>query len=212
SRGFDDLLQPGEVTGDGSGVALELLVADARLPPQGEHRLAAVAVRDHAHRVVEHLPRRQGHLVIQYAVRVPLDEREADTTHRRFDEPPAVDLLDGAAEPGSPLGQIRRVGGVLVDLVYRTVDPFADMPRFRRQVADDRRLRKLPAMRQPSCRRGRPNVFRRIVDALLGRAPRWEDRSSWPDLPPDIGVREPRRPRPSSSGGAAVLDPPTDLS
>ena len=38
-----------------------------------------------------------------------------------------------------------------------------------------------------------------------------EDRSGWGDLPPDIGVREPRRPRPSSSGGAAVLDPPTDL-
>ena len=30
-------------------------------------------------------------------------------------------------------------------------------------------------------------------------------------LPPDIGVREPRRPRPSSGSSAAVLDPPTDL-
>jgi hypothetical protein len=66
-------------------------------------------------------------------------------------------------------------------------------------------------MRQPSCRRGRPNFFKRMVDALLRRRPRYEDRSTWGDPPPDIGVREPRRPRPSSSGGAAVLDPPTDL-
>jgi hypothetical protein len=66
-------------------------------------------------------------------------------------------------------------------------------------------------MRQASCRRGRPNLFKRIVDALLGRRPRYEDISSWGDPPPDIGVREPRRPRPSSFGGAAVLDPPSEL-
>jgi len=66
-------------------------------------------------------------------------------------------------------------------------------------------------MGQPSCRRGRPNLFRRIIDAFLGRRRRYEDRSSWGDMPPDIGVREPRRPRPSSTGGAAVLDPPADL-
>jgi hypothetical protein len=51
-----------------------------------------------------------------------------------------------------------------------------------------------------------------MVTALLRRRPRYEDRSVWPDVPPDMGVREPRRPRPSSFGGAAVLDPPTDLS
>jgi hypothetical protein len=28
--------------------------------------------------------------------------------------------------------------------------------------------------------------------------------------PPDIGVREPRRPVPSASGGAIALDPPDD--
>jgi len=66
-------------------------------------------------------------------------------------------------------------------------------------------------MDKPDCRRGRPNFFKRIIAALFGRGPRYEDRSSWGDLPPDIGVREPRRPRPSSTGGAAVLDPPTDL-
>jgi hypothetical protein len=32
-----------------------------------------------------------------------------------------------------------------------------------------------------------------------------------PDLPPDIGVREPRRPRPSLSGGAVTLELPPDL-
>jgi hypothetical protein len=30
------------------------------------------------------------------------------------------------------------------------------------------------------------------------------------DLPPGAGVREPRRPRPSSGSAAAVLDPPTE--
>jgi hypothetical protein len=28
------------------------------------------------------------------------------------------------------------------------------------------------------------------------------------DLPPDIGVREPRRPRPAGGAGAVTLDPP----
>ena len=30
--------------------------------------------------------------------------------------------------------------------------------------------------------------------------------------PPDIGVREPRRPVPSASGGAVALDPPDEQS
>jgi hypothetical protein len=33
---------------------------------------------------------------------------------------------------------------------------------------------------------------------------------SWPEEPPpDIGVREPRRPRPEGGAGTAVLEPPT---
>jgi hypothetical protein len=34
------------------------------------------------------------------------------------------------------------------------------------------------------------------------------DYGDWQEPPPDIGVREPRRPRPSSGAGSAVLDPP----
>ncbi|HZC31561.1 MAG TPA: hypothetical protein VE261_08580 [Gaiellaceae bacterium] len=54
------------------------------------------------------------------------------------------------------------------------------------------------------------------VRALLERAfprrrrRRFEDRSDWPDAPPDGGVREPRRPVVGGSSGAAVLDPPVD--
>jgi hypothetical protein len=53
-------------------------------------------------------------------------------------------------------------------------------------------------------------LLRRIV-AKLRRPPQLEDRSTWGDPPPDIGVREPRRPRPSGSSGAATLDPPAEL-
>jgi len=60
-------------------------------------------------------------------------------------------------------------------------------------------------------RHERPNVFRRIIAAFRGGRPRYEDRSTWAEPPPDIGVREPRRPRPSSTGGAAILDPPAEL-
>jgi hypothetical protein len=55
------------------------------------------------------LTRRQGHLVIQDAVRVAFDERETDPPHRRLNEPLPVHVLDGVAEPGSPLGQVRRI-------------------------------------------------------------------------------------------------------
>lgn len=49
-------------------------------------------------------------------------------------------------------------------------------------------------MREPSCRRERPNVIKRMIAAVFGRRPRrFEDRSGWGDPPPDIGVREPRR-------------------
>jgi len=42
---------------------------------------------------------------------------------------------------------------------------------------------------------------------------RTKRRADYLDEPPlDIGVREPRRPRPSASGGAALLElPPQDL-
>jgi len=63
-------------------------------------------------------------------------------------------------------------------------------------------------MQRSRCRDRRPNLFKRIVSTLFRRPPRqFEDRSGWSDPPPDIGVREPRRPRPLGSGGAAVLDP-----
>jgi hypothetical protein len=65
-------------------------------------------------------------------------------------------------------------------------------------------------MHQPARPERRPSLFKRIVTRFRKRR-RLEDRSEWGEPPPDIGVREPRRPRPSSSGGAAVLDPPTDL-
>src|SRR5436309_183956 len=38
----------------------------------------------------------------------------------------ALDLLDGKAEPRSPLGEVRRVHGVLVHLVRGAVDPLTD--------------------------------------------------------------------------------------
>jgi len=61
-----------------------------------------------------------------------------------------------------------------------------------------------------SCRR--PGLFRRILAAFFGRElPRFEDRRGWGDPPPDSGVREPRRPHPRGSAGAAVLEPPVEL-
>jgi hypothetical protein len=63
-------------------------------------------------------------------------------------------------------------------------------------------------MRDPSCRPSRPSLLKRLV-AWFRPARRLEDRSDWPEPPPDAGVREPRRPRPSGFGGAALLDPPS---
>jgi hypothetical protein len=58
-----------------------------------------------------------------------------------------------------------------------------------------------------NCRR-RANRFKRLI-AFLRRRPVTVP-SAWLDEPPDpdIGVREPRRPRPSSGSGTAVLEPP----
>ena len=58
----------------------------------------------------------------------------------------------------------------------------------------------------PTCKR--PNRMKRLV-AFLRRRSRTYAPVDWPEeLPPDIGVREPRRPKPGSGSGAAVLDPP----
>jgi hypothetical protein len=43
----------------------------------------------------------------------------------------------------------------------------------------------------------KPGLFTRLLQFLGLRKP-----------PPDIGVREPRRPTPQASGGAVSLDPP----
>jgi hypothetical protein len=51
--------------------------------------------------------------------------------------------------------------------------------------------------------------FRRLLRFLgIGREPGGGGPSSMEDFPPGAGVREPRRPKPFGSAGAAVLDPP----
>ncbi len=63
-------------------------------------------------------------------------------------------------------------------------------------------------MDKPSCRR--PNRFKRFI-AFLRRRCEQTAPSPWLDEPPagpDIGVREPRRPRPHGGAGAVLLDPP----
>jgi hypothetical protein len=49
---------------------------------------------------------------------------------------------------------------------------------------------------------------RRFLDRILGRPPRPDVPEDLPEAPPDIGVREPRRPRPSAGSGTAVVEPP----
>jgi hypothetical protein len=56
----------------------------------------------------------------------------------------------------------------------------------------------------PRRRRGR---VRSLLDRLRGRG-REPEVPDAPEPPPDIGVREPRRPRPSAGSGTAVLEPP----
>ena len=62
---------------------------------------------------------------------------------------------------------------------------------------------------------GRGVFFSRTPDGVWWRLRlrpcrrRYEDRSGWPDAPPDGGVREPRPPRgPSPLSAAVRLDPP----
>jgi hypothetical protein len=53
--------------------------------------------------------------------------------------------------------------------------------------------------------------WRRLTARIFHRAPQLFDYGDWqqPEPPPDIGVREPRRPRPSAGGASAVIDPPS---
>jgi hypothetical protein len=62
-------------------------------------------------------------------------------------------------------------------------------------------------MDRPRCRQ--PSRFKRLI-ALLRLRRRKPEPFSWPEEPPpDIGVREPRRPRPEGGAGTAILEPPT---
>jgi hypothetical protein len=49
---------------------------------------------------------------------------------------------------------------------------------------------------------------RALLDRLRGRGRGPEIPEDLPGAPPDIGVREPRRPRPPSGSGTAVVEPP----
>jgi hypothetical protein len=49
---------------------------------------------------------------------------------------------------------------------------------------------------------------RALLERLRGRGRGPEIPEDLPDAPPDIGVREPRRPRPPSGSGTAVVEPP----
>jgi hypothetical protein len=71
-------------------------------------------------------------------------------------------------------------------------------------------------MKQPStrtCRRDRAPWFVRALDFLRLRSPTQRCGDFYLDEPPpDTAVMEPRRPRPSAPGGAALLElPPTDI-
>jgi hypothetical protein len=63
-------------------------------------------------------------------------------------------------------------------------------------------------MDKPRCRQ--PNRFKRLI-AFLPRRCGQTVPSSWLDEPPadpNIGVREPRRPRPHGGAGTVQLEPP----
>jgi hypothetical protein len=63
-------------------------------------------------------------------------------------------------------------------------------------------------MDKPRCRR--PNRLKRLLAFLRSRCEETMP-SSWLDEPPadpDIGVREPRRPRPHGGAGTVLLEPP----
>ena len=67
--------------------------------------------------------------------------------------------------------------------------------------------------RTTTCRHDRAPWFVRALNFLRLRSrPKHCGDFHLDEPPPDIGVREPRRPRPSAPGGAALLEPPqTDV-
>jgi hypothetical protein len=63
-------------------------------------------------------------------------------------------------------------------------------------------------MDEPRCRR--PKRFKRLIALIRGSCEQTLP-SSWLQEPPDdpdIGVREPRRPRPQGGTGMVLLEPP----
>jgi hypothetical protein len=63
-------------------------------------------------------------------------------------------------------------------------------------------------MDEPRCRQ--PSRFKRLI-AMLRRRCEQTVPTAWLDEPsadPDIGVREPRRPRPHGGAGTVLLEPP----
>jgi hypothetical protein len=54
----------------------------------------------------------------------------------------------------------------------------------------------------------KPGRLRGLLDRLRRRRRSPVSEDLRPESPPDIGVREPRRPRPSSGSGTAVVEPP----
>jgi hypothetical protein len=50
--------------------------------------------------------------------------------------------------------------------------------------------------------------MKRLISFLRFRRQKAVPAEWFDEPPPDIGVREPRRPRPFGSGGAVLLDPP----
>jgi hypothetical protein len=57
-------------------------------------------------------------------------------------------------------------------------------------------------------KRNRAGWAQRLLAFLGLRRPPRQPFAELDDQPPDIGVREPRRPRPESPGGAATLELP----
>jgi hypothetical protein len=76
-------------------------------------------------------------------------------------------------------------------------------------VGDEKRsTTTIGAMDRPRCRQ--PNRFKRLI-AFLRRRCEQVVPTSWLDEPPadpDIGVREPRRPRPNGGAGTVLLERP----
>jgi hypothetical protein len=66
---------------------------------------------------------------------------------------------------------------------------------------------RLPFMDPRRCRQ-RPTRIRRLISFLRLRRQKAVPPGWFDEPPPDIGVREPRRPRPFGSAGAVLLDPP----